>query len=191
MPTASSAQIMGNSECFEAIDSCIFKRRVLSGEYMVINKYLMEDLTKLGLWTKEMKDRIIAHDGSIQNIPEISDELKALYKTVWEISMKSVIEQCRDRGMFVDQMQSMNLFMANPNYKKLTSMHFYAWKQHLKSGMYYLRSKASASAGKFSIDAGLEKQIREKQDQGKSLTQNEATLLCSIDNKEACMMCTS
>jgi ribonucleoside-diphosphate reductase alpha chain len=191
MPTASSAQIMGNTESFEPIDSCIFKRRVLSGEYMVVNKYLVKDLEQLGLWNKEMKDLIIAHDGSIQNIPSIPDYIKRVYKTVWELSMKSVIEQCRDRGVFVDQMQSMNLFMGNPNYKKLTSMHFYAWKNNLKSGMYYLRSRNSASAGKFSIDANLEKQIREKQEAGKQLTQKEEQLICSIDNKEECMMCSS
>ena len=166
MPTASTAQIMNNSECFEPVDSCIFKRRVLSGEYIVINKYLVEDLTKLGMWSKEMKETIIAHNGSIQNIQEIPDNIKQLYKTVWEISMKTVIEQCKDRGVFVDQMQSMNLFMANPTYKKLTSMHFYAWKNHLKSGCYYLRSKSSYQAGKFSIDANLEKTIREKQERG-------------------------
>ncbi|NBP01628.1 MAG: ribonucleoside-diphosphate reductase subunit alpha [Proteobacteria bacterium] len=191
MPTASSAQIMGNSECFEPIDSCIFKRRVLSGEYMVVNKYLVAELVKLGLWNKTMKDTIIAHDGSIQSIPEIPDDIKQIYKTVWEISMKNVIEQSRDRQAFVDQMQSMNLFMANPNYKKLTSMHFYSWKANLKSGMYYLRSRASASAGKFSIDANLEKKIRAKQELGKKLTKNEEKMLCSIDNREACEMCTS
>jgi ribonucleoside-diphosphate reductase alpha chain len=191
MPTASSAQIMGNSESFEPIDSCIFKRRVLSGEYVVINKYLVQELEKLGLWSKELKDRIIAHDGSIQSISEIPDDIKAVYKTVWEISMKSVIKQAHDRGVFVDQMQSMNLFMANPTYKKLTSMHFYAWKSHLKSGMYYLRSKSSYQSAKFSIDANLEKEIREKRAKGEQLQDEEEKLLCSIDNKEACMACTS
>ena len=192
MPTASTAQIMNNSECFEPIDSCIFKRRVLSGEYIVINKYLVSDLEKLGLWSKEMKDRIITFDGSIQQIPEIPDEIKAIYKTVWELSMKSVIEQSRDRGVFVDQMQSMNLFMANPNYKKLTSMHFYAWKQHLKTGMYYLRSRGQSS-GKFSVDVNIEKQIREKQEKGEALTkqEEEAVLACSLENPEACMLCSS
>jgi ribonucleoside-diphosphate reductase alpha chain len=182
MPTASSSQIMGNFECFEWFDSCIYKRRVLSGEYTVVNKYLVSELEKLNLWSKEMKDLIIAHNGSIQNISSIPDNIKKLYRTVWEISMKSVIDQCRDRGVFVDQMQSMNLFMENLNYKKLTSMHFYAWKANLKSGMYYLRSKSSASAGKFSIDANLEKTLRET---------NAAKLQCSIDNKEECMMCSS
>lgn len=193
MPTASTAQIMGNSECFEPVDSCIFKRRVLSGEYIVVNKYLVDDLQKLGIWNKELKDTIIANNGSIQNIDEIPDDLKALYKTVWEISMKSVIEQCSDRQVFVDQMQSMNLFMANPNYKRLTSMHFYAWKAHLKSGMYYLRSKSSASAGKFSIDPELEKRIKEKQKKGEQLQkeEEEVILACSRENPEACMMCSS
>lgn len=193
MPTASTAQIMGNTESFEPIDSCIFKRRVLSGEYIVVNKYLVEDLVKLGLWSKDLKDTIIANDGSIQNIDIIPNDLKALYKTVWEISMKSVIEQCRDRGVFVDQMQSMNLFMANPNYKRLTSMHFYAWKANLKSGMYYLRSKSSASAGKFSIDPELEQRIKEKQQRGIELKkeEEEAVLACSLANREACEMCSS
>ena len=193
MPTASTAQIMGNSEACEPVDSCIFKRRVLSGEYVVVNKYLVEDLQKLGIWNKELKDTIIANNGSIQNIDEIPDDLKALYKTVWEISMKSVIEQASDRQVFVDQMQSMNLFMANPNYKRLTSMHFYAWKAHLKSGMYYLRSKSSASAGKFSIDPELEKRIKEKQKKGEQLQkeEEEIVLACSRENPEACTMCSS
>lgn len=177
MPTASSAQIMGNAEAFECYDSCIYKRRVLSGEYMIVNKHLVKDLTELGLWSKDMKDRIILNGGSIQNIEEIPQDIKEIYKTVWEISMKSVIEQARDRGVFVDQMQSMNLFMANANYKKLTSMHFYAWKNNLKTGMYYLRSKAVSSSGKFSIDADMEK--RQKQ------------ILCSIENKDECLMCSS
>ena len=193
MPTASTAQIMNNTECFEPVDSCIFKRRVLSGEYIVVNKYLVEDLVKLGLWSNELKDTIIANDGSIQNVDIIPNEIKELYKTVWEISMKSVIEQCHDRGVFIDQMQSMNLFMANPNYKRLTSMHFYAWKKNLKTGMYYLRSKASASAGKFSINPELEKGIREKRERGEQLEQEEqaAVLACSLENKEDCMMCSS
>jgi ribonucleoside-diphosphate reductase alpha chain len=191
MPTASTAQIMGNIESFEPIDSCIFKRRVLSGEFMVVNKHLVEDLNKLKLWNKEMKDTIIANNGSIQSIAEIPDNLKEVYKTVWEISMKSVIEQCRDRGVFVDQMQSMNLFMANPTYKKLSSMHFYGWKNNLKTGCYYLRSKAIASAGKFSVDVNLEKQIRKKKQKGEELKKEEEVLLCSLDNPESCEMCSS
>lgn len=191
MPTASSAQIMGNSEAFEAVDSVIFKRRVLSGEYMVINKYLVEELGKMGLWSNEMKERIISNNGSIQGIDEIPLDIKAVYKTVWEISMKTIIEQCSDRGVYVDQMQSMNLFMANPTYKKLTSMHFYCWRLRNKTGCYYLRSKASSSSGKFSVDVNLEKQIRDKQAKGEVLEKEEEILLCSIDNKEECMACSS
>jgi ribonucleoside-diphosphate reductase alpha chain len=193
MPTASSAQIMGNTESFEQFDSCIFKRRVLSGEYIVANKHLVEDLTRLKLWDKDLKDLIIANNGSIQNIDIIPDDIKELYKTVWEITMKNFIEQSAGRGPFIDMTQSLNLFMASPTIKKLTSMHFYAWKQGLKTGIYYLRSKASAGASKFTIDPAMEKRIKEKQKKGKSLTkkEEEAVLMCSIENKEACMMCTS
>jgi ribonucleoside-diphosphate reductase alpha chain len=193
MPTASSAQIMGNTESFECFDSCIFKRRVLSGEYIVINKHLVEDLTRLKLWDKNVKDLIIANNGSVQNIDIIPDDIKALYKTVWEITMKNFIEQSAQRGPFIDMTQSLNLFMASPTIKKLTSMHFYAWKQGLKTGIYYLRSKASSSASKFTIDPNMEKKIKEKQKKGKSLTkkEEEAVLMCSIENKDACMMCTS
>jgi ribonucleoside-diphosphate reductase alpha chain len=193
MPTASSAQIMGNTESFECFDSCIFKRRVLSGEYIVANKYLVEDLTRLKLWDKDLKDLIIANNGSVQNIDIIPDDIKELYKTVWEITMKNFIEQSAQRGPFIDMTQSLNLFMASPTVKKLTSMHFYAWRQGLKTGIYYLRSKASSSASKFTIDPNMEKKIKEKQKKGKSLTkkEEEAVLMCSIENKEACMMCSS
>ena len=193
MPTASSAQIMGNTESFECFDSCIFKRRVLSGEYIVANKHLVEDLTRLKLWNKELKDLIIAHNGSIQNIDIIPDDIKELYKTVWEITMKNFIEQSAQRAPFIDMTQSLNLFMASPTVKKLTSMHFYAWRQGLKTGIYYLRSKASSGASKFTIDPNMEKKIKEKQKKGKSLTkkEEEAVLMCSIENKDECMMCTS
>ena len=193
MPTASSASIMGNTESFEPFDSCIFKRRVLSGEYIVVNKHLVEDLTKLKLWDKDMKDLIIAHNGSIQNIESIPNDIKALYKTVWEITMKNFIEQSSHRAVFIDMTQSLNLFMASPTIKKLTSMHFYAWKQGLKTGIYYLRSKAATGASKFTIDPNMEKKIKEKQKKGKALTkqEEEAVLMCSIENKDACMMCTS
>jgi ribonucleoside-diphosphate reductase alpha subunit len=193
MPTASSAQIMGNTESFECFDSCIFTRRVLSGEYIIINKHLVEDLTRLKLWDKNVKDLIIANNGSVQNIDIIPDDIKALYKTVWEITMKNFIDQSAQRGPFIDMTQSLNLFMASPTIKKLTSMHFYAWKQGLKTGIYYLRSKASSSASKFTIDPNMEKKIKEKQKKGKSLTkkEEEVVLMCSIENKEDCMMCTS
>lgn len=178
MPTASTAQIMGNSESFEVINSCIFKRRVLSGEFVVLNKYLVKDLEKIGLWNIEMKNKIIALDGSIQAIQEIPENIRKVYKTSWEISMKSVIEQCHDRGVFIDQMQSMNMYVSNPNYNKLTSMHFYSWKSHLKTGIYYLRSKSSAVSAKFSIDATMEKELRDQ-------------IACSIENKDECVMCSS
>lgn len=188
-PTASTAQILGNTECIEPVDSCIFKRRVLSGEFTVINRHLVRDLQELGIWSKEMKDKIILNNGSIQTIEEIPKHIRELYKTVWEISQKALIDQSADRGLFIDQTQSLNLFVANPTFKKLTSMHFYAHSKGVKTGLYYLRSKGAATAAKFSVDANLEKQIREKQDKGAELTKEEETLLCSIDNKEACMMC--
>lgn len=195
MPTASSAQIMGNTESFEQFDSCIFKRRVLAGEYTVANKHLVEDLTNLGLWNKEMKDQIIAHNGSIQEIETIPENIRELYKTVWEIKMKDFIDQSAQRSAFICMTQSLNLFSASPTIKKLTNMHFYAWKAGLKTGMYYLRSKSSSSAAKFTIDPALEKKIKEKQKKGKSLTKKETQaaeiLACSIENKEACDLCTS
>lgn len=183
MPTASTAQIMNNSEAFELVDSCIFKRRVLSGEFMVVNKYLVKDLQKLGLWNADMKNLIIANDGSIQNIDQIPANIKLIYRNVWETSMKSVIDQAKDRQVFIDQMQSMNLFMANPTISKLTSMHFYAWrnpdgKPSCKSGQYYLRSRGSYQSGKFSIDANLEKQLREKKEEKKEETIEDECLAC-------------
>ena len=160
MPTASSAQIMGNSDTMEPLDSCIYKKRVLSGEYIIANKYLVRELTSLGLWNKQMKDTIIANNGSIQDIPGIPDDIKKLYKTVWNMSMKSIISQSAERGVFIDMTQSCNLFMMSPNYKKLTSMHFYAWEKKLKTGIYYLRQNV-ISGGKFAIDPELEKKLRD------------------------------
>lgn len=193
MPTASSAQIMGNTESFEVFDSCIFKRRVLSGEYIVANKHLVQDLTKLKLWNKDMKDLIIAHNGSIQEIDTIPDTIKELYKTIWEIKMKDFIDQSAQRAAYIDMTQSINCFMANPTIKKLTNMHFYGWKAGLKTGCYYLRSKSSSSSAKFTIDPSLEKKIKEKQKKGKSLTKKEqdVVLACSLDNPESCTMCSS
>lgn len=190
-PTASSAQILGHTEAAEPFDSCIFKRRVLSGEYVVANKYLVEDLTKLKLWNKEMKDLIIADNGSIQNIDNIPDNIKELYKTVWEISMKTLIDLSSDRAIFIDLSQSLNMFMGAPTIKKLTSMYFYAYKKGLKTIQYYLRSKSTSSTSKFSIDPKIEKKIKEKQAKGKSLTkkESEAVLMCSRDNREGCALC--
>lgn len=152
MPTASTSQILGNNEAFEPYTSNIYTRRVLSGEFIVVNKYLLEDLIERGLWNEEMKEELMRNNGSIQNIKQIPDDLKLLYKTVWEMSMKDIIDMSRQRGYFIDQSQSLNLFMENATFSKLTSMHFYAWKSGLKTGMYYLRTKAAVDAIKFTLD---------------------------------------
>tara|TARA_R110002049_G_scaffold15417_8_gene63110 strand:+ start:17165 stop:19639 length:2475 start_codon:yes stop_codon:yes gene_type:complete len=152
MPTASTSQILGNNECFEPYTSNIYTRRVLSGEFIVVNKHLLEDLVSLGLWNENMKQELMRANGSVQQIENIPAEIKELYKTVWELSMKDIIDMSRQRGYFIDQSQSLNLFMENANYSKLTSMHFYAWKSGLKTGMYYLRTKAAADAIKFTLD---------------------------------------
>ncbi|AYL98734.1 ribonucleoside-diphosphate reductase subunit alpha [Mucilaginibacter celer] len=152
MPTASTSQILGNNECFEPYTSNIYTRRVLSGEFIVVNKYLLRDLVNLGLWSTGMKDKIISANGSIQEIPEIPADIKALYKTVWEIKMRSIIDMAADRGAYICQSQSLNLFINSPNASKLTSMHFYAWKKGLKTGMYYLRTQAASQAVKFTVE---------------------------------------
>jgi ribonucleoside-diphosphate reductase alpha chain len=151
MPTASTSQILGNNEAFEPYTSNIYTRRVLSGEFIVVNKHLLHDLVKLGLWNDNLKQEIMRHNGSVQNIDVIPQDLKELYKTVWEMSMKDIIDMSRQRGYFVDQSQSLNLFMQDANYSKLTSMHFYAWQSGLKTGMYYLRTKAAVDAIKFTL----------------------------------------
>ncbi|MGF7073949.1 ribonucleoside-diphosphate reductase subunit alpha [Mucilaginibacter sp. 3215] len=152
MPTASTSQILGNNECFEPYTSNIYTRRVLSGEFIVVNKYLLRDLVNLGLWSTSMKDKIISANGSIQEIAEIPADIKALYKTVWEIKMRSIIDMAADRGAYICQSQSLNLFINSPNASKLTSMHFYAWKKGLKTGMYYLRTQAASQAVKFTVE---------------------------------------
>jgi len=152
MPTASTSQILGNNECFEPYTSNIYTRRVLSGEFIVVNKHLLEDLVRLGLWNEQLKQELMRANGSVQQIEGIPEEIKELYKTVWELSMKDIIDMSRQRGYFIDQSQSLNLFMENANFAKLTSMHFYAWKSGLKTGMYYLRTKAAVDAIKFTLD---------------------------------------
>ena len=152
MPTASTSQILGNNECFEPYTTNIYLRRTLAGEFVVVNKHLVKVLKERGLWSKEMKDLMVRAGGSIQNITDIPDDIKILYKTVWEISQKVVIDMARDRGFFVDQSQSMNLFLESPTTAKVSSMHFYAWKTGLKTGMYYLRSKAKARPVQFSLE---------------------------------------
>ena len=152
MPTASTAQILGNNECFEPYTTNIYLRRTLAGEFVIVNKHLVDDLKEIGLWSKDMKDLMVKAGGSIQNIADIPDEIKKLYRTVWEIKMKDVIDMAADRGRFIDQSQSMNLFMESPTMSKLSSMHMYSWKKGLKTGMYYLRSKAKARPIQFSLE---------------------------------------
>ena len=151
MPTASTSQILGNNECFEPYTSNIYTRRVLSGEFIIVNKHLLEDLVELGIWNEDMKETLMRANGSIQNIDGIPQDLKELYKTVWEMSMKDIIDMSRHRGYFIDQSQSLNLFMEGATMAKLTSMHFYAWKSGLKTGMYYLRTKSAVDAIKFTL----------------------------------------
>ena len=174
MPTASTAQIMGNNEAFEPYTTNIYLRRTLAGEFVMINKHLVRDLQKLGLWSKDLKNGIIAANGSVQHIEGLPDQLKAVYRTAWEIPQKSIIDMAADRGAFIDQSQSMNIFMENPTMAKLSSMHMYGWKKGLKTGMYYLRTRAKAQPIKFTIDPDAVKA---------------AALACSRENPEACMMC--
>lgn len=192
MPTASTAQILGNNECFEPYTSNIYTRRTLSGEFIIVNKHLLRDLTKLGLWDDDMKNRIISANGSIQNINEIPDNLKALYRTAWEIPQRALIDMSADRGAYICQSQSLNVFMENVNTAKLTSMHFYAWKKGLKTGMYYLRTKAATDAIKFTVDKKYKtapqteaprKSIQEMTDE------EQAAMACSIENGSDCEMC--
>jgi ribonucleoside-diphosphate reductase alpha chain len=152
MPTASTSQILGNNECFEPYTSNIYTRRVLSGEFIVVNKHLLEDLVNLGLWDEDLKQELMRANGSVQNIDNIPDDIKELYQTAWELSMKDIIDMSRQRGYFIDQSQSLNLFMEGATMAKLTSMHFYGWKSGLKTGMYYLRTKSAVDAIKFTLD---------------------------------------
>ncbi len=209
MPTASTSQILGNNECFEPYTSNIYARRVLSGEFVIVNKHLLKDLVKLGIWNDGLKNKIIVANGSVQGINEIPDNVKALYKTVWEISQKVIINMAADRGAYICQSQSLNLFVQDANFAKLSSMHFYGWKAGLKTGMYYLRTKAAADAIKFTVDA-IEKEapevlgnedvlIMERQQQisaeRQALLEAEAIkaaqITCSIDNKDDCEACGS
>jgi len=185
MPTASTAQILGNNEAFEPFTSNIYTRRVLSGEFIIVNKYLLEDLVALNLWDNDMKEQLMRNNGSIQNIDKIPTKIKELYKTIWEMSMKDIIDMARQRGYFIDQSQSLNLFMEDPNFAKLTSMHFYAWKSGLKTGMYYLRTKSAVNAIKFTVS--------KKEDENKPLSEEELKQLIiqSKNNQDDCLMCGS
>lgn len=203
MPTASTSQILGNNECFEPYTSNIGTRRVLSGEFVVVNKHLLHDLVNLGLWNNQIKDQIIIGNGSIQHIEAIPQELKDLYKTAWEIKQKTIIDMSADRGAFICQSQSLNIFMGEANFGKLTSMHFYAWKKGLKTGMYYLRTKPAAEAIKFTIDHSINKQSSTAPSSTATVksvaiemiqAQDDtamAQIACSLDDPEGCEMCGS
>lgn len=192
MPTASTSQILGNNEAFEPYTSNIYTRRVLSGEFIIVNKHLLKDLVDLGLWNEDLKQEIMRSNGSIQHIDYIPADIRELYKTVWELSMKDIIDMAKERGYFIDQSQSLNLFMEGANYAKLTSMHFYAWKSGLKTGMYYLRTKSAVDAIKFTLDnqKKIQSVIIEEVKQDDYKTMIEKARLAS-ENDEDCEMCGS
>ncbi|HEY9047130.1 MAG TPA: ribonucleoside-diphosphate reductase subunit alpha [Ohtaekwangia sp.] len=217
MPTASTSQILGNNECFEPYTSNIYTRRTLSGEFIIANKHLMKDLMNLGLWSETMRQKLIASNGSVQSIPEIPQNIKDIYKTVWEISQKAIIDMSADRGAYICQSQSLNIHLTNPNFGKLTSMHFYAWKKGLKTGMYYLRTNAAADAIKFTLDKSAIQQpavvatetsatgeqavaevvtvtatqTTDAQQIALQYEQNMSDMMCSLDNPDACEACGS
>jgi len=197
MPTASTSQILGNNECFEPYTSNIYSRRTLSGEFIVVNKHLLKDLIGLGLWNDRMKNKLMEQNGSVQNIPEIPQHIKDLYKTVWEISQRAIIDMAADRGAYICQSQSMNVHLQDPNFGKLTSMHFHAWRRGLKTGMYYLRTKAAADAIKFTVQkekAAVPTATAAKEPQAvldAQRAQNQADLSCSLDNPDDCIACGS
>lgn len=197
MPTASTAQILGNNESFEPYTSNIYNRRVLSGEFQVVNHHLIKDLSELGLWNDDMKNLIIAHNGSIQAIDVIPSDIRELYKTVWEISVKTSMKMAADRGAFIDQSQSFNIHVAEPNYGKLTSIHFYGWKLGLKTGMYYLRTKPAAAPIQFTVDktrltANSKVKTGDKENVDlNSINRRMADMVCSLQNKDDCISCGS
>lgn len=195
MPTASTSQILGNNECFEPYTSNIYSRRVLSGEFVVVNKHLLHDLTEMGIWTPTLKNQIIYDDGSVQKIAEIPDDLKAIYKTVWEIKQKTLVDMAVDRGCYIDQSQSLNVHMEQANFGKLTSLHFHAWSKGLKTGMYYLRTRAAADAIKFTVDTTLLKENGNGVSDGKPAEEDVdakmAQMVCSLNNREECLACGS
>ncbi|MGB0166912.1 MAG: ribonucleoside-diphosphate reductase subunit alpha [Luteibaculum sp.] len=189
MPTASTAQILGNNECFEPYTSNIYTRRVLSGEFVVVNKHLLRDLVKLGIWNDDLKNKLIGSNGSVQNITEIPENLRELYKTAWEISQKAILDMAADRGAYICQSQSLNVFMENPTFGKLTSMHFYGWKKGLKTGMYYLRTQAATQAIQFTVDKSKLTQPKPEAVVQHEEEQNAAAIACSLDDPDNCEMC--
>ena len=186
MPTASTSQILGNTECFEPFTSNIYIRKTLSGEFPVVNKHLVKDLVKIGLWSENLRDKIIINNGSVQDIPEIPTELKEIYKTAWEMSQKIIIDHAATRAPFICQSQSMNLFVQDANFAKLSSAHFYGWSKGLKTGSYYIRTKAATTAIK-----GLGIDTSKSQEISKSEDENYSDLVCSIDNPDDCIACGS
>jgi ribonucleoside-diphosphate reductase alpha subunit len=209
MPTASTSQILGNNECFEPYTTNIYTRRTLSGEFIIANKHLMKDLIELGLWNETMRQKLIATNGSVQPIAEIPQNIKDIYRTVWEISQKAIIDMSADRGAYICQSQSLNIHLKDPNFGKLTSMHFYAWKKGLKTGMYYLRSTAAADAIKFTLDKTamsqtvsggissptavpeVQKELAYENRQIADYEQKKADMACSLDDPDSCEACGS
>ena len=185
MPTASTSQILGNNECIEPYTANIYTRRTLSGEYIVVNKHLLKDLISMNLWNDEMKERLMASNGSVQGFDDVPTHIKNLYKTVWEISQKSIIDMAADRGAYICQSQSLNLFVENANFGKLTSMHFYSWQKGLKTGMYYLRSKAAVDPIKFTLsDKHQQKYISPNENSENSSVKAQVTEgeVCSMED---------
>lgn len=193
MPTASTSQILGNNECFEPYTSNIYLRRVLSGEFIIVNKHLLNDLVRLGLWNNDIKNKILTANGSIQHINEIPSDIKALYKTAWEIKQRSIIDMAAERGAFICQSQSLNLFMEQPDTAKLTSMHFYGWKKGLKTGMYYLRTQAASQAIQFTVEKQAESMVNPiiKTDPSFINTNEDSQgATCNMDD-EGCLSCSA
>jgi len=207
MPTASTSQILGNNECFEPYTSNLYVRRTLAGEFVCVSKHLLMDLIDRNLWTPELKNKLIAKNGSVQELMEVPKDLRDLYKTVWEIKGKVIVDMAADRGAFIDQSQSLNVHMQNVNFGKLTSMHFYAWKKGLKTGMYYLRSKAATDAIKFTVnqemlragnEAKKEEEVKPAEPAAndveawrKQREKQKADMVCSLENKDECVSCGS
>jgi len=188
MPTASTSQILGNNECFEPFTSNIYIRKTLSGEFPVVNKHLVRDLVKLGIWNEGLRDRIILNNGSVQELDEITDDLKKIYKTAWEMSQKIIIDHAAVRAPFICQSQSMNLFVQDANFGKLSSAHFYAWSKGLKTGSYYIRTKAATTAIK---GLGIDVSKTNEDLSPRSKEENISDLVCSIDNPDDCVACGS
>jgi len=190
MPTASTSQILGNNECFEPYTSNLYRRNVLSGEFAIVNKHLLKDLIELGIWNNNIKNKLMAANGSVQDIKEIPQHIKDLYKTVWEIKQKTIIDMAADRGAYICQSQSLNLFVSEPNFGKLTSMHFYAWKSGLKTGMYYLRTNAASEAQKVTVDA-TQLQVAGKEMVSVDAEQKYKDMNCSLDDPDSCEACSA